>query len=237
MSKNNMENFSQFFKDPLYQDDDIVAIGGDFSTERLLYAYTHGIFPWSESPIRWYSPNPRAVFDINGLHISKTIKKKIKKKVYSITFNKSFKEVMLGCSYRTNELTWITSGFVDGYSNLHEKGYAHSVEAWDSEGKLVGGCYGVAIGRFFAGESMFSFASDAGKICLSYLFSALEKDGFLIFDKQALNETTWNLGAYEIPKFIYLEKIKEAVKIPFKWEPPQVVEAEEFLLNKFKHSL
>jgi leucyl/phenylalanyl-tRNA--protein transferase len=75
-----MENFSQFFKDPLYQDDDIVAIGGDFSTERLLYAYTHGIFPWSESPIRWYSPNPRAVFDINGLHISKTIKKKIKKK-------------------------------------------------------------------------------------------------------------------------------------------------------------
>jgi leucyl/phenylalanyl-tRNA---protein transferase len=84
---------------------------------------------------------------------------------------------------------------------------------------------------------MFSFASDAGKICLSYLFSALEKDGFIIFDTQALNETTWNLGAYEIPKFIYLEKVKEAVKIPFKWEPPQVAEAEEFLLNKFKHSL
>ena len=98
MSKNNMENFSQFFKDPLHQDDDIVAIGGDFSIDRLLYAYTHGIFPWSESPIRWYSPNPRAVFDINGLHISKTIKKKIKKKIYSITFNKSFKEGNFNCN-------------------------------------------------------------------------------------------------------------------------------------------
>ncbi len=236
MSKNNPENFSQFFKDPLDLDDDIVAIGGDFSTERLIYAYTHGIFPWSETPIRWYSPNPRAIFEIDGLHISRTVKKKIKKKSYQITFNKSFKEVMLGCSYRTNELTWITPGFVEGYTVLHEKGYAHSVEAWDENGKLVGGCYGVAVGRFFAGESMFSFSSDAGKIALSYLFSALERDGFMMFDTQALNETTWNLGAFEVPKTTYLTRLKEAVKIPFKWDPPLAEEAENFLLEKFKHS-
>lgn len=237
MSKNNQsENYSLFFKDPLTLDDDVVAIGGDFGTDRLFYAYTHGIFPWSESPIRWYSPDPRAVFDINGLHISRTVAKKIKKKIYRITFNKEFLKVMQGCSYRTNELTWITEGFFNGYQALHEKGLAHSVEAWDSSGNLVGGTYGVAIGKFFAGESMFSFQSDAGKVALSYLFSALEKDGFQLFDTQALNETTWNLGAYEIRKIDYMERLKEAVKIPYKWLPPNPEDVENFLLKKITRS-
>lgn len=237
MSKNNQsENYSLFFKDPTNLDDDVVAIGGDFNTDRLFYAYTHGIFPWSESPIRWYSPDPRAVFDINGLHISRTVAKKIKKKLYRITFNKEFLKVMQGCSYRTNELTWITDGFFNGYRALHEKGLAHSVEAWDMEGNLVGGTYGVAIGKFFAGESMFSFQSDAGKVALSYLFAALQKDGFLLFDTQALNETTWNLGAYEIRKKEYLERLKEAVRIPYKWIPSEPGDVEAFLLGTLKRS-
>ena len=235
MSKNNdSENFSLFFQDPLMVDDDIVAIGGDFNTDRLLYAYTHGIFPWSESPIRWYSPDQRAVFDINGLHISRTVKKKIKKKKFVITFNTAFRQVMENCSYRTNEMTWITAGFLEGYTELHAKGYAHSIEAW-YDGKLVGGSYGVAIGKFYAGESMFSFESDAGKVSLSYLFSALEKDGFKMFDTQALNSTTWELGAYEISKIEYLKRLKDAVKIPYKWVPPNVLEAEEYLLKKITH--
>ena len=237
MSNNKeIENYSNFFKDPLKHDDDIVAVGGDFSTDRLIYAYTHGIFPWSESPIRWYSPDPRAIFELNGLHISRTVKKKIKKKIYKITFNKAFKSVMEACSYRTNELTWITEGFINGYTALHEKGYAHSVEAWDIQDKLVGGSYGVAVGRFFAGESMFSFSSDAGKVALSYLFSALEKDNFILFDTQSLNETTWNLGAFEVPKIEYIERLKDAVRIPYKWIPSNVDEVEAFLFKKIMHS-
>ncbi|MCB1159339.1 MAG: leucyl/phenylalanyl-tRNA--protein transferase [Leptospiraceae bacterium] len=215
-----MRDFESFFGNPSMIKSDMVAIGGDFSTERLFYAYSHGIFPWSQNPIRWYCLNPRAIFDIKGLHISRTVKRKIKKGLYTITFNEAFTDVMKGCALRVYEPTWISKGFIEGYTNFHRDGYAHSVEAWDSYGNLVGGAYGVAIGKFFAGESMFSFSSDAGKVALSYLFSALDMSGFTLFDTQQLNEVTWNLGAYEIPKSVYLSRLKDAVKVPTKWQPP-----------------
>ncbi len=230
------KKFEKFFPDPENRKEDLVAIGGDFSSERLYYAYMHGIFPWDDNPILWYSPDPRAIFDIPTFHISRTVKRKIKKKLFRITFNQAFRDVMIGCSFRIMQPTWITKGFIKGYTKFHEQGYAHSVEAWNANGDLVGGVYGVAIGRFFAGESMFVRESDAGKIALTYLFNALEKDGFTLFDSQVINETTASLGAYEISKKTYLQKLKEAVKVPYKWDPPKVEEVEEFLFNKLKHS-
>jgi leucyl/phenylalanyl-tRNA--protein transferase len=227
-----MEKYKHFFSDPLFSMDDLVAIGGDFHPDRLIYAYTHGIFPWSESPIRWYSPDPRAIFSIHGLHISRTVRKKIRKKMYKIRINQAFDKVMEGCSQRSTEKTWITEGFFKGYTELFERGYCHSFEAYDMENHLVGGVYGVAIGKLFAGESMFSKSSDAGKVALAYLFSALALDQFQIFDTQALNETTWNLGAFEIPKADYLSQLKEAVKIPYKWEPQSLEKIEEHLFTK-----
>lgn len=229
-----MEDFHKFFGDPLRKLDDLVAIGGDFSSDRLLYAYMHGIFPWSQNPIRWYCLHPRAIFEIDGLHVSKTVRKKIRKQIYKITFNQAFTEVMKGCSQRVNEITWITDGFLKGYTELHRKGYAHSVEAWNQKGELVGGVYGVAIGKLFAGESMFSFESDAGKVSLTYLFEALYRDGFTLFDTQQLNEVTWGLGAYEITKESYLDRLYKAVEIPDKWDPTPISPDEKILILELK---
>ncbi len=215
-----LKSCEKFFGDPEKAEGDLIAVGGKIFPEILFYAYSHGIFPWSERPARWYSVNPRAVFDLDGLHISRTVRKKIRKKIYKITFNKSFQDVMKKCAERKKESTWITPGFLKGYSDFHDLGYAHSAEAWDEEGNLSGGVYGVAIGRFFAGESMFSSGQDAGKIALACLFNALKNDGFTLFDSQVLTEVTFNLGAYEISRPDYLQRLKVAVKIPYKWTVP-----------------
>ncbi|GBF51557.1 leucyl/phenylalanyl-tRNA--protein transferase [Leptospira ryugenii] len=210
-------DFQQFFKNPRTHKDDLVAIGGDFHTDRLLYAYQKGIFPWSENPIRWYCLDPRAIFDLNRVHFSKTVMRKIRQKRHRISFNEAFLAVMQGCSYREKDNTWITSGFFKGYLQLHRMGWAHSVEVWNEKQELVGGVYGVAIGKFFAGESMFAYESDAGKIALYHLFEKLKLDGFLLFDTQQLNHVTWALGAYEIPKSSYLDRLENAIQNPDPW--------------------
>ncbi len=214
-------NFEQFFKNPKTWNEDLVAVGGDFHPDRMLYAYTHGIFPWSEGPIRWYSLDPRAIFDLNLVHFSKTVQRKVRKNHFRITFNEAFKAVMLGCSYREKENTWITSGFVQAYQNLHRMGWAHSVEAWNDKDELVGGVYGVAIGKFFAGESMFAYESDAGKIALFHLFEKLRQSKFQLFDTQQLNHVTWSLGAYEIPKVAYLNRLESAISDLTPWVIPR----------------
>ncbi|TGN17164.1 leucyl/phenylalanyl-tRNA--protein transferase [Leptospira idonii] len=213
-------DFAQFFKNPREWKEDLVAVGGDFGVERLLYAYTHGIFPWSEDPIRWYSLDPRAIFDLKNARFSKTVQRKIRKGMFRITYNEAFDAVMQGCSYREKDNTWITSGFFKGYNQLYKLGWAHSVEAWNEKNELVGGVYGVAIGKFFAGESMFAYESDAGKIALFHLFEKLKQSGFTLFDTQQLNHVTWSLGAYEIPKFSYLERLEKAVSSPDQWIIP-----------------
>jgi leucyl/phenylalanyl-tRNA--protein transferase len=210
-------DFSGFFKNPRTWKKDLVGIGGDFSPERLYYAYTHGIFPWSEDPIRWFCLDPRAIFDLNRVHFSRTVQRKVRSGKFRITFNQNFDSVIRACSIRQTEATWITEGFIQGYSLFHKLGFAHSVEAWNSQGNLVGGVYGVAIGKFFAGESMFSFESDAGKVALFHLFEALRNDGFQLFDTQQLNHVTWELGAYEIPKDLYLDRLEDAVREPNLW--------------------
>lgn len=218
----NTRDFSNFFKDPKTYPDDLVAVGGDLKADRLIYAYTHGIFPWSERPIRWYSLDPRAIFDLQNIHFSRSTLKKVKKNIYKITANQAFPQVMRGCSFRQNETTWISKGFIEAYTQLHDLGYAHSFEAWNSEGNLVGGVYGVAIGKFFAGESMFSFESDAGKISLYHLFSALRESDFELFDSQQINRVTWELGAYEISKLDYLNRLESALDQFQKWDPKKL---------------
>jgi leucyl/phenylalanyl-tRNA--protein transferase len=222
--------FSSFFKDPHIWKKDLVAVGGDFSPERLFYAYTHGIFPWSENPIRWFCLDSRAIFDLNNTHFSKTTLRKIRQKIYKISYNQCFRDVMVACAHRPNEETWITGGFLDGYENFHRAGYAHSVEAWNAKGELVGGVYGVAIGKLFAGESMFSFSSDAGKVALWHLFEALKFSEFQLFDTQQLNHITWELGAYEIPKKLYLERLELATQTKNKWAiEPQFLQTHSVL--------
>lgn len=213
-------NYNEFFKNPRTNKEDLVAVGGDFSADRLLYAYTHGIFPWSEHPIRWYSLDPRAIFDLNRVHFSRTVERKVRNQRFRITYNQAFPFVIRGCSYREKDSSWITPGFIKGYENLHRLGWAHSVEAWNSDQVLVGGVYGVAIGRFFAGESMFSFESDAGKIALYHLFQKLRDSEFVLFDTQQLNSVTWQLGAYEIPKQSYLDRLEVALADRRPWVIP-----------------
>lgn len=215
-----IRDFSDFFSDPRTTSEEVVGIGGDLSLDRLLYAYTHGIFPWADKPLLWFSLDPRAIFDLNVLHISSRVKRKIRQKKYFITFNRAFEQVMRCCAYREDDQTWITDTFLDGFARLNRQGYAHSLEVWDQEGRLGGGVYGVAIGKFFAGESMFSFQPDFGKIGLHFLFEALRKDGFKLFDTQQMNPVTLGLGAYEIPKKKFLDRLADAVSPPTKWIPP-----------------
>jgi len=210
-------DFNTFFKNPRIWAKDLVAIGGDFSSDRLLYSYTHWIFPWSEDPIRWYCLDPRAIFDLDKVHFSKTVLRKVRQNRFKISTNLCFETVVQSCGQRTNGETWITDGFVKGYTEFHKQGYAHSVEVWSDEGELVGGVYGVAIGKFFAGESMFAFESDAGKIALYHLFQMLKKDGFQLFDTQELNFVTFELGAYSIPKLSYLDRLDAAKGDCQKW--------------------
>ncbi len=215
-----IRDFSDFFADPRHSTEEVVGIGGDLKPDRLLYAYTRGIFPWADKPLLWFSLDPRAIFDLNVLHISSRVHRRIRQKKFTVTFNRAFEQVMRCCAFRTEEQTWITENFLQGFTNFHKEGYAHSIEVWDENGRLGGGVYGVAIGKFFAGESMFSFLPDFGKIGLYFLFEALKKDGFTLFDTQQMNPVTLNLGAYEIPKDKFLDRLSLAVAIPNKWVPP-----------------
>ena len=191
----------------------LLAVGGDLSIERLLLAYRSGIFPWSVDPITWWSPDPRAIFDWDRLHISRSLDKFLRKNPFRFTHNQAFREVMIACARpgpgRTS--TWITSEFVDAYSILHQAGHAHSVECWKGD-VLVGGIYGVQVGGFFAGESMFHHESNASKAALLYLLSHLKSQGFDLFDTQVINPTTEQLGAIEVSREDYLRRLKHAVE-------------------------
>lgn len=188
----------------------IVAIGGDLSTERLLLAYKSGIFPWySEGePIIWWSPDPRFVLFPDELIISKSMKKVIKKNIYTITFNQSFKEVISMCrKLRINrEGTWITHDIFNAYCKLHELGYAHSVETWYNK-KLVGGLYGIIIDKFFFGESMFSIMDNASKIALIELVKKSINEKFILIDCQIYSKHLESLGARNIPREEFLKII------------------------------
>jgi len=193
--------------------DGLVGIGGDLSVPRLLLAYRNGIFPWTDKPITWWSPDPRAIFELDQFHVSHSLAKIIRKGVFQITIDRAFSDVMKGCAAPGpgRRTTWITREFHKAYTQLHEQGHAHSLECWQDD-KLVGGIYGVAIGGFFAGESMFHCVSNASKIALYHLIEHLRQRHFALFDIQMLTSVTASLGAIQIPRAQYLKRLSLAVQ-------------------------
>jgi leucyl/phenylalanyl-tRNA---protein transferase len=181
----------------------LLAVGGDLSPERILAAYYRGIFPWFNpgDPILWWSPSPRTVVFPDQLHISKSLRKTLRKGIYRVTFDNCFRTVMTACAApRTYaDGTWISEEIIAGYCALHERGIAHSVEVWRGD-ELVGGLYGMALGRIFFGESMFSRANNASKVGFAHLVRQLRAWDFQLIDCQVANDHLFSLGAVEIPR-------------------------------------
>lgn len=202
------------FPDPRTADGEgLVAIGGDLSAPRLRLAYRSGIFPWTVNPITWWSPDPRAIFELEQLHVPRSLAKFIRKQPFEITRDRAFRQVMQACAAPAagRGETWVTPEFIEAYSRLHEEGDAHSVECRRG-GELVGGIYGVSLGGFFAGESMFHRVTNASKVALCHLVGHLRARGFALFDIQMMTPATRQLGAVEIPREEYLKRLKSAVQ-------------------------
>ena len=204
----------------------LLAVGGDLSTERLIAAYQQGIFPWySEGqPVLWWSPNPRMVLKPEDIKVSRSLAKTIRKQDFEITFDQDFRNVISACSKPRLEKgvqqgeTWILDEMIEAYVKLHEAGYAHSVECW-KENKLVGGLYGLAIGKVFFGESMFSRVSDASKVAFVFLSQQLEQWGFKLIDCQVYTSHLESLGASMIPRKQFLTLLQQyAINENIKWK-------------------
>jgi leucyl/phenylalanyl-tRNA--protein transferase len=198
---------------PAFADENgLVGVGGALDPVCLLKAYAEGVFPWFSDgdPVLWWSPDPRAIFDIQtGLHISRRLARTIRSGRFKVTYNQAFGAVIRACGERI-EGTWITREMVLAYEELHRLRFAHSVEAWQ-DGELAGGVYGVSINGFFAAESMFFRRTDASKVALAGLFDHLKYKGFSLVDTQMLTEHTESLGAFEVPRERYLELLKAAI--------------------------
>ena len=188
----------------LTEPDGLLAMGGDLSPQRIIHAYCQGIFPWYSDgqPILWWSPNPRAVLFPDKLHISKSIKKFIRKQIFTTSLDQAFEQVIDRCAQipRNDQAgTWITSEMKQAYIHLHKLGFAHSAECWHGD-KLVGGLYGLALGQVFFGESMFSQQSNASKVAFIHLIDNLIHADYQLIDCQVSNEHLLSLGAQEIPR-------------------------------------
>ena len=202
-----------WFPDPAETDaNGLVAMGGDFSPERLLAAYRAGIFPWSVKPITWWSPDPRGVVELEDFHISQSLAKFLRKGLYEVTMDRAFGEVMQACAAPDPKRggTWITKEFIAAYTRLHGLGHAHSVEC-RRDGELVGGIYGVTVGGLFAGESMFHRADNASKVVLCRLVEQLRARGYALFDIQMVTSATRPFGARPIARAEYLERLGKVV--------------------------
>jgi len=208
-----MEVLTQDIKFPDVNDatpDGLLAVGGDLSVQRLLYAYKHGVFPWfsDDEPILWWSPNPRFVLFPNKLKVSKSMKQVLRTKDYTVTINKDFRQVITACSEITREGqggTWITHDMIEAYVNLHDLGYATSVEVWHSN-ELVGGFYGVDLNNgVFCGESMFAKVSNASKIAF---ITFIQNSNYNLIDCQVYTNHLERLGAEEISRDLFMEYLK-----------------------------
>ncbi len=198
--------------------DGLLAIGGDLSAGRLLQAYRCGIFPWFEpgGPILWWSPDPRLVLDVEDLHVSRSLRKTIRRGHFAVRFDTAFSRVIHACAAANRkdaDGTWITPEMEAAYTHLHELGYAHSAEAWAGE-ELVGGVYGIALGGCFFGESMFSLRSDASKTALVGLVGANQARGVAMLDCQVTSAHLLSMGAREIPRREFLSRLNERLRQP-----------------------
>lgn len=204
--------------------DGLLAVGGCLSAERLLVAYQRGIFPWfSEGePIMWWSPNPRTVFRPAAVHIAKRMRRELRQMPYRVTLDTDFTGVMQACATTPRhgqDGTWITQDMLAAYSHLHDLGHAHSIEIWhdtNESSRLVGGLYGISIGRAFFGESMFSHVTNASKFALIYLGQQLARWNFTLLDAQVASDHLFRMGAIEIPRQQFAEELKNNEQYPSK---------------------
>ncbi len=182
----------------------------------IVNAYAQGIFPMADHSgrIRWYAPDPRAILEHENLHVSRSLRATLRKGIYEVRMDTSFEKVMRYCAER--EDTWINEAFNTAYTQLHYAGLAHSVEAWN-DGMLAGGLYGVSLGGAFMGESMFSHATDASKVCLVALVEHLKARGVVLHDVQFWTPHLATLGVTEIPRKVYERRLKEALRLKCRW--------------------
>lgn len=203
----------------------LLALGGDLSAPRLLYAYAHGIFPWygEDQPILWWSPDPRMVLLPAELKVSRSLRRRLRRGDYRVTTNRAFRRVVEECAAprATQTGTWIVPEMVEAYCRLHELGHAHSVESWH-DGTLAGGLYGVAIGSVFFGESMFSREPDASKVALAHLCEL----GFALIDCQLPSEHLARLGARTVPRSDFCARVRELCQQPSPAPVPQAAALE-----------
>jgi len=198
----------------------ILAFGGDLSVNRLLLAYQSGIFPWyneDDLTILWWSPDPRFVLFPEKLRVSKSMRQILRKEVFKVTYDENFRGVIMACKeiQRPGQAgTWITNDMVEAYCQLHEVGFAHSVEVWSAEGALVGGLYGVSLGSCFFGESMFSKVSNASKTGFISLTQNLVKLGITLIDCQVYTQHLESLGGEDIPREEYLQLLNHSLRSP-----------------------
>jgi leucyl/phenylalanyl-tRNA--protein transferase len=201
----------------LQEPNGLLAVGGDLSEDRLLLAYRSGIFPWygPGQPILWWSPDPRLVLFPGRLRISRSLAKTIRKGTFSLTLDQAFDSVIRACAApRPGQAgTWITPEMMDAYRDLHAAGHAHSVECWQQD-RLVGGLYGVAIGRIFFGESMFARCTDASKVAFAGLVRQLSRWGFPLIDCQVHTTHLASLGAETIPRREFIRTLEQACVQP-----------------------
>lgn len=205
--------------------DGLLAVGGDLSSERLLLAYHLGIFPWyaEGQPILWWSPDPRLILEPKEFHCSKRLRQTLKKGLFQVSFDRAFESVIRACASiprEGQEGTWITPEMREAYIHLHYLGFAHSVESW-LDGKLVGGIYGVSLGKCFFGESMFSSVSNASKVALATLVQRLISWDFHMIDAQVTTQHLITLGAKEISRRLFLKRLQKALSFPTirgKWD-------------------
>ncbi len=201
------------FPDPnLASAEGLLAYGGDVGAERLIDAYSNGIFPWfndDDEPVLWWSPDPRAVLAPGDLHVSRSLAKRLRSGRFQVTVDEAFADVTKACAQprKSSPGTWITPSMRAGYLALHEMGLAHSVETW-RDGALAGGLYGVSLGRMFFGESMFAREPDASKVALAHLAHQLEAWDFTLIDCQLPNEHLATLGAREMPRRDFLALVR-----------------------------
>jgi leucyl/phenylalanyl-tRNA--protein transferase len=198
--------------DPREATGDVVAVGGDLEPGTILQAYRKGMFPMylPDGHLGWWSPIERAVIPLNELRISRSLRQSCRR--FTVSVDEDFDGVVRGCADPEREGSWITDDFVAAYARLHELGWAHSIEVWDSEGELAGGLYGVSIGGLFAGESMFYSARDASKVALVHLVVVMNSGGGSLLDVQWQTDHLESLGAKIIGKDAYLDQLRQALR-------------------------
>jgi leucyl/phenylalanyl-tRNA--protein transferase len=196
----------------------LLCVGGRLSPEWLLDAYRHGIFPWpmwENEPVAWWSPDPRAIIELDGLHISRRLHRTLRSGRFQATIDRDFDGVIHGCARSPGRRgnTWLTKSMIAAYRQMHELGHAHSLEVWH-EGRLAGGTYGMGIGGVFAAESMFYRVRDASKVAIAYLVAHLRDRGYTLLDIQQWTPHSGSMGAVEISRVEYLRRVASAVELP-----------------------